>query len=136
MIRQAVERLCVTNADKVVTLSEYMREKLHAVHGLSPDKSVVIPGGVDLQRFEPPKDRLRVKAEIGFPPGALHLLTVRNLEPRMGLDNLLESLRMIPRGSSALHLTIVGDGPLAPRVAGRVPDPPLETRWRCHRKIS
>ena len=128
MIRQAIERLCVSNADKVVTLSQYMREKLYAVHGLQPEKSVVIPGGVDLQRFTPPKDRLRAKQEVGFPAGVIHLLTVRNLEPRMGLDNLLESLRMIPAGSPAVHLTIVGEGPQRDILRKMISEKRLEKR--------
>lgn len=128
VIRRAVERICLMNSDKVVTLSHYMRNKMLSVHGVQPNKAVVIPGGVDLERFRPLKDRLRIKEEIGFPPGALHLLTVRNLEPRMGLDNLLESLRIITPGRLPIHLTIVGEGPERDKLRRMIAENRLEDR--------
>ena len=111
IVRRVVERICVMKSDKIITLSQYMKDKLQAVHGIYPINSVVIPGGVDLDEFKPLENRLQIKAELGFPRGALHLLTVRNLESRMGLDNLLESMRIVISNRHKIHLTIVGEGP-------------------------
>jgi glycosyltransferase involved in cell wall biosynthesis len=71
---------------------------------------VINPGGVDLDHFQPPQDREALKDRLGFSKDGLHLLTVRNLEPRMGLDNLLRCVHILKKKRHGLHLTIVGDG--------------------------
>ena len=46
-----------------------------------------------------------------MPAGKIHLLTVRNLEPRMGLDNLLKAIALLKEKALNIHLVIGGKGP-------------------------
>jgi len=108
--RRMIERFCVRKCAKVMVLSRYMKEKVQDIHGIPPHRIVVNPGGVDLNRFQPPEDREALKDRLGFSGDKLHLLTVRNLEPRMGLDNLLKCIHILNKDRHDLHLTIVGDG--------------------------
>lgn len=108
--RRILEHFCVKRAHKVMVESRYMKHKVRAIHRIAADKIMVNPGGVDLERFKPSQKRNHKKAQLGLPQGKTHLLTVRNLEPRMGLDNLLKCVARLKRKQIAVHLTLGGDG--------------------------
>ena len=109
-VRRMIERFCLKKALKIIVLSHYMKEKLRDVHGISANRIVVNRGGVDLNRFRPPINREALRDKLGFPKGKIHLLSVRNLEPRMGLDNLLQCVRILRKNAARIHLILGGDG--------------------------
>lgn len=108
--RRIVEGFCLKRTKRVMVLSNYMKNKLISIHRVLPHLIIVNPGGVDLDRFKPPQDRLQLKKELGLPTGKVHLLTVRNLEPRMGLENLLKCMYLLVRNGIHTHLTLAGAG--------------------------
>lgn len=108
--RLMIERFCLKRAAMVMVLSQYMKQKVRDTHGIPAHRIVVNPGGVNLSDFRPPEDRQALKDAFGLPKGKIHLLTVRNLEPRMGLDNLLRSMQLLKKNRSKVCLTIVGEG--------------------------
>ena len=110
-IRLLIERFCLQKAHRIITLSSYMKNMLHHTHAVPLEKIEINPGGVDLDSFRPPKNRDAEKIIRGFPPGCVHLLTVRNLEPRMGLDLLLKCMAILQKAKIKVHLCIGGDGP-------------------------
>ena len=87
-----------------------MQQKVVEIHGIPADRIIVNPGGADLKRFKPPENRTVLKKELGFPEGKINLLTIRNLEPRMGLDNLFQSIFILKRKKIDVHLTVGGEG--------------------------
>ena len=87
-----------------------MKEKVRDIHGITADRIVINPGGVDLERFRPPENRKALKHKLGFPEGKIHLLTIRNLEPRMGIENLLECIRILNNDQDNIHLILGGEG--------------------------
>jgi glycosyltransferase involved in cell wall biosynthesis len=125
-------------ADGVVVLSEY--SKGH-VRNLFPSvdltKVRVIQGGVDTDRFAPARDKMEVRAELGFGDSA-YLVTVRNLMPRMGLEQLVDAMAIVTRGGSEpgaagsgsrtgggasadrVRLIICGTGPLRESLETRI----------------
>jgi glycosyltransferase involved in cell wall biosynthesis len=109
-VRFIIENLCLKRALKVMVLSRYMKQKVQKIHRIAADHIIVNPGGVDLERFKPSKKRHELKKQLGLPDGKIHLLTVRNLEPRMGLDNLLQAILFIKNQQMSIHLTLGGDG--------------------------
>ena len=109
--RWFIERYCLKSSTKVVVLSDYMKSLVVDTYGIAADRIIVNPGGVDLDRFVPLSDRGKLKADLGLPRKHIHLLTVRNLEARMGLDNLIRAIDLIKKDGLKIHLTIVGEGP-------------------------
>jgi glycosyltransferase involved in cell wall biosynthesis len=109
--RWFIERYCLKRSTKIVVLSHYMKNLVVDTYGIPADRLVVNPGGVDLERFIPVPDRSNLKEDLGFPRKHIHLLTVRNLEARMGLDNLIRAIDLIKKNGLQIHLTIVGEGP-------------------------
>jgi glycosyltransferase involved in cell wall biosynthesis len=112
--RKSIEQKVLKRSDQIVVLSEYTRKKLEQTYGLSSSKVSVIPGGVDLERFRPPTDKARIRARLDLPEDKLILFTVRNLVPRMGLENLISAFEIAQNGRRDLLLVIGGEGPLEP----------------------
>ena len=110
-LRKMIENFCIIKSNKIMVASQFMKQKVMDIHGIAGDRIVVNPGGVDIDIFHKPVDRILLKKKLGFPENKVHLLTVRNLEPRMGLDMLLRSMSILNAKQTNAHLTIGGAGP-------------------------
>lgn len=99
-------------SDQVIVLSRYTLDKLSNSHRISLEKIIVIPGGTDLVRFHPAADKRMVRERRGLPRGKTILLTVRGLEPRMGIENLIIAMQEIAKLVPDIYLIIGGTGPL------------------------
>jgi glycosyltransferase involved in cell wall biosynthesis len=110
-MRKMIERFCLKRSKKIMVLSRYMKQRIVDIHRIPNNRIVVNPGGVDLDRFVAPKNRRLLKNELHLPVGAINLFTVRNLEPRMGLDNLLKAIALLKEKTCNVHLVMGGEGP-------------------------
>jgi glycosyltransferase involved in cell wall biosynthesis len=95
-------------AQRVVFVSEALREELLPRLGLRRAQSAVIPNGIDLGRFDP-HDSPAVKTELGLPSGALLVGAVGNLRPAKGYDILLEAARRLLDEGLDVHFAVAGD---------------------------
>lgn len=90
--------------DALVCVSEALKEIVISESGIPSEKVVVVPNGVDTERFHPgrhePK-RLFTGFTLGF---------VGRLYPWHALDLLLEVLHDLRRSDLDLSLVVVGDG--------------------------
>lgn len=100
---------------RVIVLSDFSRKQLLDHHGPLRAPIVTIPGGADLARFRPAADRAAVRQRLGIPSDGLLLLTVRDLEPRMGLDVLIRAVAGL-RSQLSVRLVIGGEGRLRPEL--------------------
>ena len=106
----ALERACLRRAGRIQILSDYSAEQLWQLYRIAEERLVKIPGGVDLCHFHPSDDRAGVRTRLGVPKDAPLLLTVRNLEVRMGLDTLLRALPRVIARRPDVQLLIAGAG--------------------------
>ncbi len=95
----------------MIVLSDFSRRQLLGLHGSLTVPVLTVPGGADLARFRPAADRAAVRRALGIPGDGLFLFTVRDLEPRMGLDGLVRALALV-RKDLAVRLVIGGEGRL------------------------
>jgi glycosyltransferase involved in cell wall biosynthesis len=117
--RRLIERRCLHACERVQVLSDYSYQQLAQIHRVPRSKVSIIPGGVDTVRFAPVEDRIALRRKLGIPPDALLLLTVRNLEPRMGVDALLDAMPTVCQARPEVHLVIGGSGPLTTHLQQR-----------------
>lgn len=110
LIRFLIERFCIRKCEKIVVLSEFSRRQLMDYHHISDSRINIIPGGVDIERFKPATDKGEIRKKIGIPEDRFILFTVRNLVPRMGLENLIKAVSMLE--DRDVTLVIGGKGPL------------------------
>jgi len=110
--RRRAEEIALKRCDAVVTLSRFTREKLRAAYAVPPARVTVIPGGVDLDRFQPCPDKQALRARLGIPLEKTVFFTVRNLVQRMGLENLILAMHRVAPQAPDIHLVLGGEGPL------------------------
>ena len=116
-----LERQAVAAADRVLVLSDFSRSLLLEDHPLNGDRVSTVPGLVDTERFAPGDGKAAARRRLGLEVDGPLLLTVRRLEPRMGIDRLLRALSLL--GRDDVTLVVAGAGSLAgdlPRLAAEL----------------
>jgi len=110
--RKWVEKWILDKCDEIVVLSLFTQDKLWNAHNVTSERISIIPGGVDLKRFRPFGDKMEIRQRLNIPQNKVVLLTVRNLVQRMGLENLVYSLKTAIEKAPNLYLVMGGSGPL------------------------
>jgi len=110
--RKFIEKKILNESDVIAVLSRFTQEKLLSAYKISSEKIVIIPGGINLQRFYPATDKIIIRRRLNIPEERLILFTVRNLVSRMGLENLLYAVKDVVEAVPDICLVLGGDGPL------------------------
>ncbi len=111
-VRRWCERLVIRRCHRVVVLSEFMKQRVMAQHAVAAERIRIIPGAADLARFCLPDDPVAVRRQLGLPLNKVILVTVRNLVPRMGLDQFLRAIAELGDEGRDVMILIGGEGPL------------------------
>ena len=114
--RRWIERMVIRRCHHVVVLSEFMKQQVMAAHGIMPERITVVPGAADPATFYPAHDRNEIRRDLKLPESRTVLFTVRNLVPRMGIENLLEAMTKLGEEQRNLLLLIGGEGRLRPQL--------------------
>lgn len=119
--RRVIERRVLAQARTAITLSASMKSLLLDTHPAIAAGSVqVIPGCVDVQRFQPAATRQAIRQALSLPADRMILLTVRNLVPRMNLEALIHAVHTLRAQRPDVLLLIGGDGPLRASLAALI----------------
>ena len=112
--RVLLERWALGRARVISIASAFMRERFSFHHGRTrfARKIVMLPYGVDTDVFRPHPERRDLRKRLGLPSRGKMLLTIRRLEDRMGLEELLKAVGLCTREGEDVFLVIVGKGSL------------------------
>jgi len=99
-------------ADRVTTVAEHMNAAVIAL-GATPGKVLALPFGVDTELFRPPQ---AARAE----PPPLRVISTRNFGPVYSVATVIDAVGRARAGGLALHLDLVGDGPLRAELEAQV----------------
>ncbi len=119
-LRKYIEKYSVSKSEEIAVLSEFTKDKLIENHRIKPEKIHIIPGGVDLSQFAFRENKLRARKQLGLLEEKFILFTVRNLVPRMGLDNLIYAMKEIIQSAKDIYLIIGGKGELREKLANLI----------------
>lgn len=108
---RTLQKFVLQRSSRIIVLSDYSRSQVTNLIGTA-ERCVLIPGGVDLARFRPARDRLQVRSQLQISPDQITLLTIRRLVPRMGIDTLIAAMPRILSQNQNVSLIIGSDGPL------------------------
>ena len=108
----AFERACLRRVTLVHVLSHFAADQIWQLYAVARERIVMIPGAAATERFRPAADRGAVRRALGIAPDRSLLFTVRNLEARMGLDNLLRTMAIVKLRRPDTMLLIGGAGSL------------------------
>jgi D-inositol-3-phosphate glycosyltransferase len=105
------EEQVVAEADRLIANTDEEARQLVRLYGADPARTLVIPPGVDLDRFAP-GDRAAARRAIGMPGDAVVLLFVGRIQPLKAPDVLLHAAAQLladdPALRSRLRVHVVG----------------------------
>jgi glycosyltransferase involved in cell wall biosynthesis len=106
-----LERVALRQAARVVVLSEFSRSLLAEDDRRAAETAIRVSGGVNVATFSPGDGLAAARKRLGLASDGVVLLTVRRLEPRMGLETLLIAFARLHAPTSP-ELFVVGGGSL------------------------
>jgi glycosyltransferase involved in cell wall biosynthesis len=115
-----MERWVYARCDRFIVLSQAFGTILHDQYGVPQEAIHQIPGGVDLERFQPQGTRSEARAQLQWPQDRMILFTPRRLVQRMGLDRLLAAIATLTPRYPELWVAIAGKGPLREALEAQV----------------
>jgi glycogen(starch) synthase len=112
MVKKAIERRVYSRADRFIVLSKAFADLLSRDYGVDPERIRIVPGSVDLDRFNSELSREKARAALGWATDRPILLATRRLIARVGLDQLIDAIQIVRRSVPDVLLLIAGRGPL------------------------
>jgi glycosyltransferase involved in cell wall biosynthesis len=112
--RHWIEQRVYNRCDRFIVLSKAFGTILHQEYQVPWSKIHIIPGGVDLSRFQANLSRQEARTQLNWPQDRPILFTPRRLVHRVGLDKLLTAIATIKPKIPDVWLAIAGKGPLKP----------------------
>jgi glycosyltransferase involved in cell wall biosynthesis len=111
-------------------LSDAFGRILTERYGIKPDRIRVVPGCVNVEQFNVPLTQTEARTKLQMPQDRPIVLAVRRLVGRMGLEDLIDAMKLLKaRGSDAL-LAIAGKGHLEAELRARIDTADLQSHAR------
>lgn len=120
--KKQLEKIVYNKCDRFIVLSHAFGEILHREYGIDWEKIYIIPGGVDIQEFQPKFTQADARKKIGWKSDRKILFTPRRLVNRMGLDRLLKAMVEVRKQVPDVWLGIAGKGPIAAQLQQQIED--------------
>jgi glycosyltransferase involved in cell wall biosynthesis len=134
-LKEVVEKIVYSRAKRLIVLSHSFRQELVRQYGVSEELIRVVPGGIDIERFNMNLSRVDARLLLGWPTDRPILLTVRRHVRRMGLEYLIEATKLLVRQQSDILVILGGSGPLSGELKIRVAESGLENNIRLIGRI-
>jgi glycosyltransferase involved in cell wall biosynthesis len=100
-------------ADKLIAVSEEVRDYHIAKTGIPAGKAVVIENGVDVRRFEGMQAAgIQVRAELNIDPGSILFGVIGRLKQQKDHATFLRAAAEVLQNIPTARFVVVGDGPL------------------------
>jgi glycosyltransferase involved in cell wall biosynthesis len=109
-------RLLASLTDAFIAVAEPHGRYLAEHEGCPAGKVVVIPNGIDAERFHPRPPSQRLLAELGLDPAAPVAGIVAALRPEKNHEMFLRVAASVHQELPAARFLVVGDGPQRPKL--------------------
>ena len=108
------------NTPRILAGSEAIRNDIVIYDRVFPQKILVIPYGVDTEKFDIPLGREEAGRKLGLPEGRFIVGTVGRLEEQKAQIDLVEAVGMLRRQGEQVTLLLVGSGREEERLRDKV----------------
>lgn len=119
-VRHAVERTVYRNAQRHIVLSNAFGRVLQTEYGIPEESIRVVPGCVDIERFDTGHTKARARELLGVAQDRPQIFCIRRLVTRMGLEDLIDAMFIVKQAIPEAHLTIAGKGALDAALRARI----------------
>jgi glycosyltransferase involved in cell wall biosynthesis len=133
--KKMVENIVYSRAKRMIVLSRSFEQELIRRYGVAEEIVRVVPGGTDLDRFNMNLSRAEARSRLGWPTDRPIILSVRRLVRRMGLEHLLDAVRMLTASHPDLLVLLGGTGPISAELHQRIVEYGLESHVRLLGRI-
>ena len=113
-LKRLLMRYVLENCHRLIAVSRHTKESLKRI-GISVDKIVLIPNGVDTERFRPLDRQYELKTRYGF-KGKKVILTLARIVERKGQDMVITAMPFILKRYKDVHYLIAGKGEYRPQL--------------------
>lgn len=134
-LKSAVEKIVYSRAKRLIVLSRSFRQELVSRYGVREELIRIVPGGIDIERFNMNSSRAEARQRLGWPTDRPILLTVRRLVRRMGLEELVRATKLLVQQQPDLLVMLGGSGPLSSELQARIAELNLEGSIRLLGRI-
>ena len=121
-----LERSVYNRSAKFIVLSQTFRDILHQEYQVPLDKIHIIPGGVDIDRFNIDLSLIEARQKLNWHQDRPTIFCIRRLAKRMGLENLVKAMKQVCDRYPDLMLYIAGKGALADTLKTQIKELGLE----------
>ncbi|QXE23580.1 glycosyl transferase group 1 [Richelia sinica FACHB-800] len=105
-----IEKNTYNRCDRFIVLSQAFGNILHQRYQIPGHKIHVIPGGVDIEHFQPQLSPKAARMHLNWPSDRPIIFTSRRLVYRTGIDKLLQAIATIKNRIPDIWLAIAGRG--------------------------
>lgn len=103
------ERQWAQASSVVVVANSVLKERVMSRYGVPPHRIEVIPNGVDLDEFTPPRDRAVVRRQLGLDPLKKYVGVIGSVSRRPEARRIIRVAEKL-RGDQSVQLVVVGAG--------------------------
>ena len=112
-LKKQIEKTVYNRSSQFIVLSQTFRDILHQEYQVPLEKIQIIPGGVDINRFNINPSRTEARQQLNWHPNKTIIFCIRRLAKRMGLENLITAMVQVCSKYPDILLYIAGRGALA-----------------------
>lgn len=119
-MRHSLERHVYRSGARHIVLSRAFGRVLTEQYGVDEERIRVVPGCVDIGRFDIGVSRREAREQLGLPQDRPLLFCLRRLVWRMGIENMIDAMFLVKQAVPDVLLTIAGRGPLEPALRAQI----------------
>ena len=112
-VKKQIETAVYRRSSQFIVLSQTFRDILHQEYQVPLAKIQIIPGGVDIDRFNIDLSPVEARTQLNWHSDKPIIFCIRRLAKRMGLENLITAMVQVRDRYPDLLLYIAGKGALA-----------------------
>ena len=125
-LKCAVEKIVYARAKLFIVLSLAFKRELVQRYGIAEESIRIVPGGIDIERFNMTLSRTEARQRLGWPTDRPIILTVRRHVRRMGLEALIDATKLLLQYQPDLLVLLGGSGPISCELETRIAECGLE----------
>jgi len=124
--KRYLEQAVYARSSRLIVLSDAFGKILTSRYGISPERVRVVPGCVNVDQFNLPITPGEARLKLQLPQGRPIVLAVRRLVRRMGLEDLIDAVKLLKKRVPDVLLLIAGKGRLQEELQTRITEAGLD----------
>lgn len=117
-------------ADVTTAVCQFSADALRTIDGFSRKPVLVIPNGIDVDRYDTEESRDRIRSRLGLDPRRRYVTIVARFHPVKDHATLVRAFGLVASRHDDVDLLLVGDGPLRADIERQIATLSLDSRVR------